>query len=206
MIQLLYPVEALAPMITGDAGADRAQARLSDENGEKKQGNVEIFPVVQEDGTVIGRATREYCHSGVKLLHPVVHLHIIDRQERIYLQKRSAKKDIQPLKWDTAVGGHVMYGESITEALYREAREELGFTDFNPIYMGSYSYDTGRDLEFVNVFAAVGHFDLHPDLDEVDEGSYLSFAQVDKMASKGLLTPNFKSEFEALRDKLLSLL
>jgi isopentenyldiphosphate isomerase len=31
----------------------------------------------------------------------------------LYLQKRSETKDIQPGKWDTAVGGHVDYGETI---------------------------------------------------------------------------------------------
>lgn len=207
MIELLYPLDGPAPLITPDTGANLAQARIADDPEGDSAGNLpEMFPVVTDDGTVVGRATREYCHSGVRLLHPVVHLHVLDRQERIYLQKRSMKKDIQPGKWDTAVGGHVMYGESIMEALYRESSEELSLTDYNPVYMGTYTYDTGRDMEFVNVFAAIGHFEIHPDLDEVDEGRWLSFAQVDEMAAKGLLTPNFRSEFEALRSKLLALL
>ncbi len=35
----------------------------------------EIFPLVDEEGKVVGSATRGECHSGSKLLHPVVHLH-----------------------------------------------------------------------------------------------------------------------------------
>ena len=34
----------------------------------------ELFPVVADDGSVIGSATRGECHSGSRLLHPVVHL------------------------------------------------------------------------------------------------------------------------------------
>ena len=40
--------------------------------------NEEIFPIVNEQGEVIGRETRNYCHSGAKPLHPVVHLHILN--------------------------------------------------------------------------------------------------------------------------------
>lgn len=204
MIELLYPMGEIAPLIDGNSVS--GAPNQSDDQAAALEGYHEIFPVVTEDGTVIGRATREYCHSGCKLLHPVVHLHLLDRMECIYLQKRSMKKDIQPGKWDTAVGGHVMYGESILEALYRESYEELALSDYNPIYLGTYTYDTGRDMELVNIFAAVGHFAVKPDHDEVDEGKWLSIAQIEKMASKGQLTPNFKSEFVAIKDKLLALL
>ena len=36
----------------------------------------EWFPLVDEKGETIGKATRKECHSGSKMLHPVVHLHI----------------------------------------------------------------------------------------------------------------------------------
>ena len=42
----------------------------------------ELFPVVDADGQVIGSATRGECHSGSKLLHPVVHLHVFNSNTR----------------------------------------------------------------------------------------------------------------------------
>ncbi len=92
----------------------------------------EIFPVVDAAGNVVGKAMRGECHGGSMLLHPVVHLHVFNSRGELYLQKRPAWKDIQPGRWDTAVGGHVDYGETIAEALRREVREELGITDFVP--------------------------------------------------------------------------
>ena len=42
--------------------------------------NQEMFPIVDEQGNITGAATRGECHSGSKLLHPVVHLHVFNAQ------------------------------------------------------------------------------------------------------------------------------
>lgn len=47
----------------------------------------EWFPLVNEEGETIGKATRKECHSGRKLLHPVIHLHIFNKDGDLYLQK-----------------------------------------------------------------------------------------------------------------------
>lgn len=195
MFELIYPVDPAPVLPVLTAGSPRG-GRLDGE----------VFPVVEESGLVVGRASRSYCHGGSRLLHPVVHLHIIDREERIYLQKRSMKKDIQPGKWDTAVGGHVGYGESLVEALLRESVEELHLTRFNPVYIGTYPYDSDRERELVNIFAAVGSFEIKPDLDEVTDGRFWTTAEIDAAMGKNILTPNFEMEFGKIRNKLLALL
>lgn len=195
MIELIYPYSP-APMVPKPSAESVGMQRPSGE----------IFPVVEPNGMVTGRAARSYCHSGAKPLHPVVHIQIMDRYGRIYLQKRSMHKDIQPGKWDTAVGGHVSYGESILEAVYREASEELGFTDFNPIYVRSYVFESEIEKELVNVFAAVGSFELHPDHDEVDEGRWWDMDIIESETGKGVFTPNFENEFKEIRPVLESLL
>lgn len=46
--------------------------------------NDELFPVVDEDGNIVGTATRGECHGGSKLLHPVVHLHVFDGKGNLF--------------------------------------------------------------------------------------------------------------------------
>ena len=166
----------------------------------------EILPIIRENGIVYAQATRKYCHGGSFLLHPVVHLHIINRNAELYLQKRSMKKDLLPGRWDTAVGGHVDYGEYISEALHREAAEELGFYDFNPLHLGNYVFQSNMEREMINVFAAVGNFELHPDEDEVDEGRYWPLDEIEANIGQSVFTPNFEGEFRKIRKSLEALL
>lgn len=160
----------------------------------------EIFPVVDELGNVIGRATRGQCHSGSKILHPVVHLHVRDSAGRLYLQKRSMSKDIQPGKWDTAVGGHIDYGEDVMTALRREAREELGLTEFEPVKLFSYVFESDVERELVNSFTAVvDESQISVDPVEIDEGRFWELTEIDFNLGKGVFTPNFEHEYSMLR-------
>ena len=176
------------------------------EKGGRSTRTAEMLPIIDEAGMVVSQASRSFCHSASRPLHPVVHLHIIDREGRIYLQKRSYSKKLLPGRWDTAVGGHVSYGESVLEALYREAREELGFLDFNPISIDSYVWESQTERELVNVFAAVGNFVLTPDEDEVISGRYWTPEKIRSVLGSGKLTPNFEYEFGKYADSLLALL
>lgn len=158
----------------------------------------EWFPLVDEAGNVVGKATRRECHSGSMLLHPVVHLHIFDTKGRLYLQRRSMNKDIQPGKWDTAVGGHVDYGETIDEALRREVREELGIVDFEPVHNFTYHFRSRIERELVYSYRTVYEGPIKVDPVEIDEGRYWEIADVLSHIGKGVFTPNFEDEFEKL--------
>ena len=96
--------------------------------------------------------------------------------------------------------------ESLETALFREASEELGLREFNPIYLRSYVWESQRERELVNVFAAVGNFRIDPCNEEVPEGRYWSFAEIESALGKDVFTPNFEHEFKALGSSLLALL
>lgn len=156
---------------------------------------IEYFPLVTDTGEVIGKVTRKECHSGSFLLHPVVHLHVFNSAGELYLQKRNMDKDIQPGKWDTSVGGHVDFGEEIPEALYREAREELGIIDFEPKFITRYKFVSKQEAELVSVFYTIFNGEIQPDPAEISEGKFWSIQEIKDQIGNNVFTPNFEQEF-----------
>lgn len=156
--------------------------------------NEELFPIIDENANIIGSSTRKECHSGSKLLHPVVHLHVLNSKGQLYLQKRPKWKDIQPERWDTAVGGHVSLGENVEMALRREAKEELGIQGFQVKPIDNYIFESDREKEFVFSFLTVYDEEISPS-EELEEGKFWDLADIENAIGKGIFTPNFEKEF-----------
>lgn len=164
-----------------------------------KDNGQEALPLVDTEGNVTGKATRSECHSGSKLLHPVVHLHVYNSRGELFLQKRPEWKDIQPGKWDTAVGGHIDYGEDVATALKREVYEELGITDFEPEFLMRYVFESARERELVNVYRTIYDGEILPS-DELDGGRFWKAEEISSAIGKDLLTPNFEQEWMSIKD------
>lgn len=97
MFDLVYPASpaVVLPKPTADKPADRPAP------------GTEMLPVIDENGIVYAQASRAWCHGGSMLLHPVVHLHILNRYDQLYLQKRSMKKG--PASGQMGYGGRRTY-------------------------------------------------------------------------------------------------
>lgn len=158
----------------------------------------EWFDLVDQEGKVTGRAPRTLCHAGPGLLHPVVHLHIIDAKDRIYLQKRPMSKQVQPGKWDTAVGGHMASGETLEQGLKREAQEELNLTDFQPQLIAKYVWETTIESELVFVFVCRYDKEIQFNKEELEDGKFWKVKKIKEAIGKDILTPNFELEFNLL--------
>ncbi len=170
-----------------------------------KDDNEEILPIVDENGCVIGKRRRGDCHDGSKLLHPVVHLHALNKEGGLCLQLRPQWKQIQPGKWDTGVGGHVAYGENMDSALRREAFEELGLVDFNPVFLRGYIYESSIEREYVYVYAVIVDEGSISYSEEVDDVKFFTFKEIESNLGNNMFTPNFEHEYNEIKDSLKKL-
>lgn len=160
----------------------------------------EWVPLVDEQGRITGKAPRSQVHSGSKLLHPVVHLHVINHNKAILVQKRPKSKLIQPGKWDTAVGGHISAGETLEQALKKEAFEEIGLIDFSAKMVKTYKWESEVEAELVYMFVTYDFENFKVHSDEVEEARFWTKNQIENNLGKGIFTPNFELEFGWLKE------
>lgn len=161
----------------------------------------EFFDIYDEAGNRIGSAPRRECHGNPKLLHRTAHVVVFHPETgAILLQKRAAAKDIQPGKWDTAVGGHLALGEDYETGARRELAEELGVTDAGEL---EYLFD-GRirneiESEDVRVFGLrrAGGFKFQAE--EIDEIRFWTAAELFDAGNRESFTPNLCAELDELR-------
>jgi len=157
----------------------------------------ERFPLVDETGAVIGTAARAECHGNPALLHPVVHCLVTNRAGDLLLQLRSRDKDIQPGKWDTSVGGHVMAGESVAQALARELDEEIGLAAaaVTPRFRYRYVMCNAVEAELVHTYTCIAEGPFRPQASEIEALRFWTRDAVARTIGSGVFTPNFEDEY-----------
>src|SRR5438874_1703 len=78
---------------------------------------------------------------------------------RVFVNQRSATKEIYPGYWSIAFGGHVLAGESYDRAAEREIREETGLAT-RPALITTFKKRTADERENVKVYGVVADGDL----------------------------------------------
>jgi len=162
----------------------------------------EVFQLVDEKGAPMGSAPRSRCHGDPRLIHLVVHIHVFDAAGRLYLQKRAATKDTNPGKWDTSVGGHVQWGETVPAALAREAQEELGIDAGGAAALFGYLHRGSFESEYAQCYALTWTGPVRPDPEEIETGRFFRLEEIDAMRGTGALTPLFEEEWPLLLEAL----
>ena len=79
------------------------------------------------------------------LRHRASAIFVFDKEDRLFVQRRTHTKDVYPGLLDLCAGGVVVEGESYEQCAIREAQEELGIVD-TPLeaVFDSYYADRGR--------------------------------------------------------------
>ena len=157
--------------------------------------NDEYFDIIDKSENIIGKATRRECHGDRSLAHRTVHVLVFNSSGELFLQKRSADKDIQPGKWDTSVGGHLDLGEAYEQAVHREMKEELDID--SPVeFIYDYWMYSEVETERVHTYVCVYDGDITCDPGEIDDGRFWSRKEIEENLGTGIFTPNFEEEYQ----------
>lgn len=162
-----------------------------------------MLDIINEDGDIIGIAPRSCCHGNPALKHRTAHVVVLASDGRVLLQKRSLNKDIQPDKWDSAVGGHLHHGEDFLGAAKREMLEEIGVaSDTTLTALFDMTIRNAIETECARVFAITDDGPFHYPADEIDELRFWSWPEIRAALGNGSFTPNLEKELALLAQHL----
>ena len=163
---------------------------------------VEYLCWVDEEDNLIGRASREECHSK-RLIHRSVYIFVLNSEGKLLLQKRSMSKDLYPGYYTGSATGHVDYGESYEEAAHRELKEELGI-DGQLHYLGKFRTVSKEENEISALYVMLfdGEFEFNK-----EEITKCLFEDIDEVKreikySLKLFAPGFKIAFKEFENAL----
>ena len=156
--------------------------------------NTELLSVVDKNDQVIDTLARHIIHA-LGLRHRAVHILVFNTQGKLFLQKRSMKKDLNKGLWDTSAAGHVDSGENYTDAAIRETEEELGINiteTLTPLFTLSPIAQLG--MEFIKVYQCIHNGPFTLNADEIEMGNWLSTKEISKRIqdNDSTMTETFK--------------
>ena len=172
----------------------------------------EIIDELNEKGEVIGVMDKDVAHREGRL-HRSIHLWIINDEGEILLQRRCADKKLYPNTWDVSVGGHVGTKENSVDAVFREAKEELGVDlDIENVeYFGTVperlKYEDIDSNELVDVFIArqnIKKEDIVLQKEEVSDVCFVSIEELFNLMGSDKLLPH-NEEYKQMIDYLIKL-
>jgi len=145
----------------------------------------EWFDIVDAQDQVVGRERRAEVHRR-GLRHRAVHVLVWDKAGRLFLQKRSLRKDSAPGAWDSSASGHVDSGEDYDACAPRELREELGWSPvapLEPLFKLAACADLGNEFVWIYRVAWDGR-EFVLNADEIETGAWFTPVEIDEKIAR----------------------
>ncbi len=124
------------------------------------------------------------------LIHRASYILVFNDQEELFLQKRSAGKDLYPSCWDVAAGGVVLAGESYEESAARELAEELGVegVQCSPLFDQYFEEEDNR--VWGRIFSCTHNGPFRLQEEEVAYGCFMTVPAIFELSKKEAFTPD----------------
>lgn len=134
----------------------------------------EVFDVVDINDNVVGKSSRGEAHKNKNLIHRSVGVVVINGDGKIFLQRRSSTKDKDALLWTISCSGHVLSGESYTDAAIRELEEELGITGVTLMKLTKFLYKGLDETEIATLYKIDYSGEIKLQTEEILEGKFFN--------------------------------
>jgi 8-oxo-dGTP pyrophosphatase MutT (NUDIX family) len=149
----------------------------------------ELVEIVDRDNTPIGAVTRRIMRQQ-NLIHRASYILVFNRQGQLFIQKRTATKDIYPGYWDLAAGGVVQAGETYLESAARELREELGVAGVKLKHLFDQYFEDENNKVWGRIFSCVNNGPFTLQTEEIDNGRFIPLSAIEALHRSEPVTPD----------------
>jgi len=149
----------------------------------------EIVVIVDEKNNVVGAAPRSRMRAQ-GLPHRATYILVFNSKGEIYIQKRTAFKDIYPGYYDVAAGGVVVEGETYDECAVRELEEEMGIRGIPLTKLFDFFHADGRNRVWGRVYRCIYDGEIVLQEEEVESGEFQSIDEVLESGENEKFTPD----------------
>lgn len=163
----------------------------------------EFWPIVNNSGLVIGRIPSSVAltPSKYKELHPIVRVHFINKGS-LYLfhgNKNQPTNDI----WDCLINEHVLYGETMDQAIVRAAEKRYGLKNVKTHFLLKHIVDDSFEKQYILLYYISNIEDIR--LQTSDEGRVKLWPmwQIDDNMGKGIFSKAFEVEYGYIKNTVL---
>ena len=161
------------------------------------------IPIVNEQDEVISYKERE--ETTREDIRRIIALYVFNEKNEILIAKRQATKTIDPNLWGPSVAGTVDEGYDYDQTVLKEAEEEIGLKDIEPIFLKKMFYETKNARRFTGVYYCTinseeREFTLQ--VEEVAEIKWVSFPNLQEWYSKNPeeFVPSFYRTLENIEE------
>jgi len=149
----------------------------------------ELVTIVDQDNNPIGAVTRRIMRQQ-NLIHRASYILVFNRAGQLFIQKRTATKDIYPGYWDLAAGGVVLAGEPYLESAQRELREELGLTGVKLSFLFDQYFEESGNRVWGSIFSCVSEGPFTLQKEEIDYGRFIDLDEIEVLHQTEPVTPD----------------
>lgn len=149
----------------------------------------ELVEIVDRDNTPIGAVTRRIMRQQ-NLIHRASYILVFNRQGQLFIQKRTATKDIYPGYWDLAAGGVVQAGETYLESAARELREELGVAGVKLRHLFDQYFEDEHNKVWGRIFSCIHNGPFTLQTEEIDYGRFIPLSEIEALHRSEPVTPD----------------
>ena len=149
----------------------------------------EIVTIVDRENRVIGTAPRAVMRRK-RLTHRATYCMVFSEDGRLFIQKRTGKKDIYPSHWEVSAGGVVAADEDYHSSARRELKEELGIEPGELTHLFDFFYEDHENSVWGRAYKCIhnGPFTLQEE--EVEEGRFVTIRELRAMIHTLPFTPD----------------